>query len=95
MSNRKLAALWDLTSLTNLESDVISSLGIIDDRVSGVAFVEDINQKRTGDNRIPLVKLQGIDEPLPLKSMGDGMTRLFHILEYINAPTDSYCRKFY
>jgi AAA15 family ATPase/GTPase len=82
MSNRKLAALWDLTSLTNLESDVISSLGIIDHRVSGVAFVEDINQnqKRTGENRIPLIKLEGIDEPLPLKSMGDGMTRLFHII---------------
>jgi AAA15 family ATPase/GTPase len=82
MLNRKLAALWDLTSLTNLESDVISSLGIIDNRVSGVAFVEDINQnqKRTGENRIPLIKLEGIDEPLPLKSMGDGMTRLFHII---------------
>jgi ABC-type multidrug transport system ATPase subunit len=82
MSNRKLAALWDLTSLTNLESDVISSLGIIDNRVSGVAFVEDINQnqKRTGENRIPLIKLEGIDEPLPLKSMGDGMTRLFHVI---------------
>ncbi len=80
MSNRKLAALWDLTSLTNLESDVISSLGLIDKRVSGVAFVEDINQKRSGENRIPLIKLEGIDEPLPLKSMGDGMTRLFHII---------------
>jgi ABC-type dipeptide/oligopeptide/nickel transport system ATPase component len=80
MPNRRLAALWDLTSLTSLESDVISSLGIIDSRVTGVAFVEDISQKRSGENRIPLVKLEGIDEPLPLKSMGDGMTRLFHII---------------
>jgi AAA15 family ATPase/GTPase len=80
MPNRKLAALWDLTSLTNLESEVISALGLIDDRVSGVAFVEDISQRRSGENRIPLVKIKGIDEPLPLKSMGDGMTRLFHII---------------
>lgn len=80
MSNRKLAALWDLTSLTSLESEVISSLGLIDRRVSGVAFVEDISQRKSEDNRIPLVKLEGIDEPLPLKSMGDGMTRLFHIV---------------
>jgi AAA15 family ATPase/GTPase len=80
MPNRKLAALWDLTSLTNLESEVISALGLIDDRVSGVAFVEDISQRRSGDNRIPLVKIKGIDEPLPLKSMGDGMIRLFHII---------------
>lgn len=79
MPNRKLAELWDLTSLTNLESEVISALRLIDSRVSRIAFVED-SQRRTGvDNRLPLVKIAGIDEPLPLKSMGDGMTRLFHI----------------
>lgn len=82
MSDRKLAALWDLTSLTDLESEVISALKLIDSRVSGVTFVEDINPKKLSKNnsRIPLVKLEGIDEPLPLKSMGDGMTRLFHII---------------
>ena len=80
MSNRKLAALWDLTSLTNLESEVISALSLIDDRISGVAFVEDISKENTNNNRIPLVKIKGIDEPLPLKSMGDGITRLFHII---------------
>lgn len=79
--SRKLAALWDLTSLTTLEGEVISALKLIDERVSGVAFVEDISQeKRADENRIPLVKLDGVDEPLPLKSMGDGMTRLFHIV---------------
>jgi hypothetical protein len=80
MPNRKLAALWDLTGLTNLESEVISALKLIDNRVSGVAFVEDISRRSSDENRIPLVKLEGIDEPLPLKSMGDGMTRLFHII---------------
>lgn len=85
MSNRKLAALWDITGLTNLESEVISALGLIDDRVSGVAFVEDISKGRS-ENRIPLVKIKGIDEPLPLKSMGDGITRLFHmIVALVNA----------
>lgn len=80
MPNRKLAALWDLTSLTDLESEVISALGLIDDRVTGVAFVEDVSRSPASDNRVPLVKIKGIDEPLPLKSMGDGMTRLFHII---------------
>ena len=80
MPNRKLAALWDLTSLTNLEPEVISALKLIDSRVSGVAFVEDISRRSSDKNRIPLVKLERIDEPLPLKSMGDGMTRLFHII---------------
>jgi AAA15 family ATPase/GTPase len=87
MPNRKLAALWDLTSLTNLESEVISALKLIEPKVSGVAFVEDIskgrggnNRGQGGDNRIPLVKIEGIDEPLPLKSMGDGMNRLLNII---------------
>ncbi|MEH2374490.1 AAA family ATPase [Nostoc sp.] len=87
MPNRKLAALWDLTSLTNLESEVISALKLIEPKVSGIAFVEDISKGRGGnnriqggDNRIPLVKIEGIDEPLTLKSMGDGMTRLLHII---------------
>ncbi|MEB3309206.1 MAG: ATP-binding protein [Snowella sp.] len=80
MPNHKLAALWDLTGLTNLGSEVISALGLIDNRVSNIAFVEDISRGRSSDNRIPLVKIEGINEPLPLKSMGDGITRLFHII---------------
>lgn len=83
MPNRKLAALWDLTSLTDLEQEVISALRLIDDRVTGVAFVENSAsyfKSRENDRRIALVKIKGIDEPLPLKSMGDGMTRLFHII---------------
>lgn len=81
MPNRKLAALWDLTSLTDLESEVISALRLIDNRVTGVAFVEDVSRGTSIDDiRVPLVKIKGIDEPLPLKSMGDGMTRLFHII---------------
>lgn len=87
MPNRKIAALWDLTSLTHLESEVISALQLIDSRISDIAFVEDINKIRSNslrsreqDTRIPLVKIEGIDEPLPLKSMGDGITRLFHII---------------
>jgi len=35
---------------------------------------------RSRNERIPLIKLQGISERLSLKSMGDGMTRLLHIV---------------
>jgi AAA15 family ATPase/GTPase len=78
--NRKLAALWDLTSLTNLESEIISALKLIENRISGVAFVEDISKGRTSVNRIPLVKIENIEEPLPLKSLGDGVNRLLQIM---------------
>jgi hypothetical protein len=79
MANRKIAALWDLTNLTDLESEVIFALRMIEPRVDGVAFVEDLYGLGRKE-RVPLVKLAGETEPLPLKSMGDGMTRLFHII---------------
>jgi energy-coupling factor transporter ATP-binding protein EcfA2 len=86
MPDSKVAALWDMTSLTSLEPEIILALGLIDQRILGIAFVEDISQGRGRDNRIPLVKIQGIEEPLPLKNMGDGMTRLLHIvLALVNA----------
>jgi AAA15 family ATPase/GTPase len=85
MSNNEVAALWDLTSLTELESQVIDALKLIEPKVTGVSFVDNADRQlrsfRTrNDNRIPIVKIDGIKEPLPLKSMGDGMTRLFHII---------------
>lgn len=80
MPNKKLSNLWSLTTLTDLGSEVISALRLIDNQITGVTFIEDNSSGHKSDNKIPLVKLDGIDELLPLKSMGDGMTRLFHII---------------
>jgi predicted ATPase len=84
ISNKKLSALWDLTSLnSDLKSEVIEALRLIDTRVTGVGFVDDTSK---GHDRIPLVTMTDMEEPLPLKSMGDGMMRLFHIiLALVNA----------
>jgi len=77
LSDRQLASLWDLIALTPLESEVVSALHLIDNRVSRIAFVENINQY---NRRIPIVKMKEIEETLPLKTMGDGMNRLLHII---------------
>lgn len=84
MPPKKLSDLWDLTSLdAELKSEVIEALCLIDKRVTGIGFVDDNSRRR---ERIPLVTMEGIEEPLPLKSMGDGMMRLFHIiLALVNA----------
>ncbi|MCA6558735.1 MAG: AAA family ATPase [Pseudanabaena sp. M114S2SP2A07QC] len=74
MPNRQLSSLWDLTSLTDLAKEVISALTLIDSRVLGIGFIDGER-----DERIPFVQMKEISEPLPLKSMGDGMTRIFHI----------------
>lgn len=80
MKNRAVAALWDLTSITDLKDEVIQALRAIEPRVEGIAFVEDLSSLGRSEERVPLVKLAGEKEPLPLKSMGDGMTRLFQII---------------
>jgi len=79
ISDKRIASLWDFISLTDQESNVIRALQLIEPRVVGVAFVEN-NQGSARADRIPLVRIDGIKEPLPLKSMGDGMTRIFHII---------------
>ncbi len=63
MSNKKLSALWDLTSLNNeLKSEVIEALCLIDQRVTGVGFVDDTSN---GRDRIPLVTMRGVEGERP------------------------------
>lgn len=76
MSRQKAAALWDLVGLTDLSEEVISGLSRIDESIVAIQFVESDSEK----SRIPYVRTRTSREPLPLKSMGDGITRLFHIL---------------
>lgn len=77
MTAQKVAALWDLIGLTSLAEEVISGLRLIDASITGILFVESTGRDEA---RMPLVSSDNAPEPLPLKSMGDGMTRLFHII---------------
>jgi len=79
LSNTKASLLWDSISLTDLESEVVKGLQLIEPLTIGVAFV-DSDEGRSREGRIPIVKISDVDEPIPLKSLGDGMTRMFHII---------------
>lgn len=75
-----LAQLWDAINLTDLQGEVVSCLQLIDESIKDVAFVGE------GRSRIAIVRKNGGQERLPLKNMGDGMLRLFHIiLAIVNA----------
>lgn len=76
MATSDVAALWDQISLTPREKEVIDGLKLIDETIEDIAFVED---RRSG-LRIPLVRTQKFAEPVPLNSMGDGVSRLFQII---------------
>jgi AAA15 family ATPase/GTPase len=71
-----IARLWDSITLTELENEVVAGLKIIEPKIAGVVFVD----SQTFGSRIPLVKIMGENERLPLKSMGDGIFRLFYII---------------
>jgi len=85
LARRKIGALWDSISLTDLEGDVLDALRIIAPSVERLSLIEGPTPLREQD-RLPIVKIIGMDEPLPLRSLGDGMQRLFGIaLALVNA----------
>ncbi len=77
-SERDIARTWDTVALTDDQGRVIQALKmILKDEVIGVAVVGDSEPART---RIrTLVRLKEQDRPVPLKSLGDGVVRLFGI----------------
>ncbi|HBP48654.1 ATP/GTP-binding protein [Pseudomonas sp.] len=80
VNDDETAKLWDAISLTDSEEDVISGLKLIEPGVEGVAFVG------SDRGRVALVKLANHIEPVSLKSLGDGMSRVLQIvLSLVNA----------
>lgn len=79
MTEGMLAALWDQIGLTDLGEAVLSGLRLVEPTITGAAFVE--GPEWLGSNyRLPLFSSENAPEPLPLKSLGDGIMRLFHII---------------
>lgn len=86
----ELAAEWDQVALTDHENTLKSVLRIIAPDFEDLAFVskDDRYARRDyGNSRIrrqgqrtAKVKLQGVDKPVPLNSMGDGMLRLLQLV---------------
>jgi ABC-type multidrug transport system ATPase subunit len=67
-----------------LENDVLDSLRILDPKIERVNLVGSL-QDRVRE-RVPIVKTSDFDQPLPLRSLGEGMNRIFGIaLAMVNA----------
>lgn len=80
-----LSDLWDRVSLTSFEDKVLGAMRLIEPKLRGMAFIKapiatpSTNMRRT-EVRIPVVKLEGSDERIPLNSMGDGMLRVLQLV---------------
>lgn len=84
MNEEKISLLWDNINLTDLLDEVVEGLKLINNKIKGIALVG--GQQSISKHRIPIVRLEQSPERFPLKSMGDGMTRLFHlIIALVNA----------
>jgi len=78
-----LGPLWDAIALSDREQDVVDALRIIDPEISAISMVGGESQKAT---RTAIVRASGFPRPVPLRSFGDGVNRLFGIaLSLVNA----------
>lgn len=77
-----LGALWDKIALSDREKDVVKALRIIDPEISAVSMVGGKGPQM----RTAIVRAAGLSRPVPLRSFGDGLNRLFGIaLSLVNA----------
>ena len=84
MSESRVSLLWDNINLTDLQDEVTTCLKLINCNIKGFALVG--SEQARSKYRIPIIRLEQSSERLPLKSMGDRMTRLFHlVLALVNA----------
>ena len=78
MDAAEITRLWDRVALTEAEEDVLSSLRLIQPEISKVNLIVP-QQQGEKQNRIPVARLMDEPEPVPLRSLGEGMVRLMGI----------------
>lgn len=77
-ANARLARFWDKIALTDNETKIISALNLIfKGKAERATMIGDDRGVRYSYGRRAVVKVSGEDQPVPLKSLGDGATRLF------------------
>ncbi len=78
-----LGALWDSVALSDRETDVINALKIVAGDITKVSMIGgEASRKR----RTAIVRSSEFPNPVPLRSYGDGLNRLFGIvLSLVNA----------
>jgi len=75
VSGIEAARLWDRVALTQSEEQVISSLAMIYPGLTRISMAANADDR----TRAPWVKLSSLDQPVPLKTLGDGVSRIFGI----------------
>lgn len=77
-STSQMAALWDAIALTDVESEVVKALQIISTDIQAVSVVG--SDERGSRARTAIARSTAHSSPVPLRSFGDGVNRLFGII---------------
>lgn len=77
--------LMDNIRSLGLEVGITENIKIIDRRIIDVFHLSgrygwSLHEQKPVDGRVPFVRLQDIDQPIPLSNLGDGTTRLLHLI---------------
>ena len=75
--NSVIARFWDSVALTEEEDLALEALRLTGSGIERVAVVGDKESRYRGIGRRVVVKVRDQPRPVPLKSLGDGVTRLF------------------
>jgi len=89
MDNSTIANLWTKVALTDAEARVIEALNLAYPTRGKVEQIALIGGERYAAHR-PIVRLAGLDHPVPLKSLGDGAVRLFSIALALENSRDGF-----
>lgn len=76
-STSQLAALWDSIALTEAEKQVVTALQIISPDIEAVSMIGSDSGQRS---RTAIAKSRNYSAPVPLRTFGDGVNRLFGII---------------
>ena len=77
LGNPDMARFWDKVALTEDENLTIKALSLIfGSPIEKIAMIGEDSRRRFSGRRI-IVKVSGFDQPVPLKSLGDGALRMF------------------
>ena len=79
LSSQALVALWDKVALTPAENLVLRALSFVDPHIVGIATQSGRQSASFGTASRSggfILKLKGVEQPVPIGSMGDGMWRM-------------------
>lgn len=77
-STSQMGSLWDAIALTDVEPEIVKALRIVSDDIQAVSVIG--SAERGSRGRTAIAKSTRYPSPVPLRTFGDGVNRLFGII---------------